>query len=98
MLLNETTNGVVLSMSRDYRKEYENYHAKPEQKKRRAQRNGARAKLAKAGKVSKGDGKDVDHISKDTSNNSLSNLRVKSKSANRADNRGKGGRPKLSKK
>ena len=85
-------------MSRDYKREYELYHSKPEQKKRRAQRNGARAKLERAGKVSKGDGKDVDHKDKNTANNGVSNLRVKSKSANRADNRGKGGRPKLSKK
>ena len=45
---------------RNYRKEYDNYQGKPEQKKRRAKRNAARSKLAKAGKVRKGDGKDVD--------------------------------------
>ena len=84
-------------MARDYKREYETYHKSAKQKRRRAQRNSARAKLAKAGKVSKGDGKDVDHKNKDTSDNSVSNLRVKSKSANRSDNRGKGGRPKASK-
>jgi hypothetical protein len=84
-------------MARDYKREYETYHKSAKQKRRRAQRNSARAKLAKAGKVSKGDGKDVDHKNKNTGDNSVSNLRVKSKSANRADNRGKGGRPKLSK-
>lgn len=46
---------------RDYREEYDSYHKLPEQKKRRAQRNAARAKAAKAGKVSKGDGLELDH-------------------------------------
>lgn len=49
-------------MARDYAKEYAQYHAKPEQKKRRAQRNAARAAAAAAGKVHKGDNKEVDHI------------------------------------
>ena len=48
-------------MARDYKKEYREYHAKPEQKKRRADRNAARRKAAKAGKVHKGDGKEVHH-------------------------------------
>lgn len=68
------------------------YNSSPEQKKRRAQRNAARRKMEKTGAVKKGDGKDVDHKNKNTSNNSRSNLRVRSKSANRADNRGTGGR------
>lgn len=68
------------------------YNSSPTQKKRRAERNAARAKMVKAGAVKKGDGKDVDHRNKNTSNNSRSNLRVRSKSANRADNRGTGGR------
>ena len=71
---------------RNYRTEYDNYQGTEEQKKRRAKRNAARAKLMKAGKVSKGDGKDVDHakpLSKGGSNN-ISNLRVKTKGANRS--------------
>ena len=47
---------------RNFKKEYENYQGTPEQKKRRALRNAARNKLLKAGKVHKGDGKDVDHV------------------------------------
>lgn len=47
---------------RDYRKEYDEYHAKPEQKKNRAKRNKARNDMIKSGKVKKGDGKEVDHI------------------------------------
>ena len=70
------------------------YNAQPEQKKRRAQRNAARRKMEKAGKVKKGDGRDVDHKSYNTSDNSNSNLRVMSASKNRARNRGTGGRPK----
>ncbi len=50
-------------MVRDYRKEYDEYHAKPEQKKRRAQRNAARNEAEKDGRVHKGDGKEVDHVS-----------------------------------
>lgn len=47
---------------RDYAKEYRDYHAKPEQKKRRADRNAARRKAEQAGKVRKGDGREVDHL------------------------------------
>lgn len=81
---------------RNYRKEYRDYHAKPEQKKNRAKRNAARAKAVKAGKVKKGDGKDVDHKKplRSGGGNGKSNLRVRSRSANRADNGGTGGRKK----
>lgn len=71
---------------RNYRTEYDNYQGTEEQKKRRAKRNAARAKLMKAGKVRKGDGKDVDHItplSKGGGNN-FKNLRVKQARANRS--------------
>lgn len=47
---------------RNYRKEYDEYHAKPEQKKRRAERNAARRKAERSGKVRKGDGKEVHHV------------------------------------
>lgn len=49
-------------MARDYKKEYREYHGKPEQIKRRAQRNAARRKAEKDGKVHEGDGKEVDHL------------------------------------
>lgn len=83
-------------MPRDYKKEYSSYHSKPEQKKKRAKRNAARKQAEKTGKVKKGDGKDVDHKKplRSGGTNSKKNLRVRSKSANRADNGGKGGRPK----
>jgi len=83
-------------MARNYKREYEKYHSSTEQKKKRAMRNKARRRAEKAGKVRKGDGKDVDHRKplRSGGSNSSSNTRVRSKSANRADNGGKGGRPK----
>ena len=62
------------------------YNSSPEQKKRRAERNASRAKMAKEGKVRKGDGKDVDHRNHNTSDKSSKNLSVMSKSKNRAMN------------
>ena len=74
---------------RNYKSEYEDFHSKPKQKIRRAQRNAARNKLLKSGAVRKGDGKDVDHISRQTSNNKSSNLRVTSQKKNRGWRKGK---------
>lgn len=70
-------------MARDYAKEYREYHSKPEQIKRRTSRNAARRLMVKKGKVSKGDGKDVDHRNRNPNNNSLKNLRVTSQKENR---------------
>jgi len=47
---------------RDYVAEYKAYHGKPEQVKRRAQRNSARAEAVKDGKAKPGDNKEVDHL------------------------------------
>ncbi len=74
---------------RDYRAEYDRYHASPEQKKKRASRNAARATMEAKGKVRKGDGKDVDHKNGNAKQNSGGNLRVQSKSANRSFPRNK---------
>jgi hypothetical protein len=74
---------------RDYRAEYDRYHASPEQKKKRASRNAARATMEAKGKVRKGDGKDVDHKNSNAKDNSKGNLRVQSKSANRSFPRNK---------
>lgn len=71
---------------RNYKEEYERYHAKPGQVKRRAGRNAARAKLTKSGAVKKGDGKDVDHKDRNPRNNKRSNLRVTTKASNRSRN------------
>lgn len=75
------------SKERNYKEEYARYHSKPKQKKRRAQRNAARSVMEKAGKVHKGDGKDVDHKDRNTANNSRSNLRIQSKKENRGRNK-----------
>jgi hypothetical protein len=71
-------------VARNYKEEYKDFHSKPDQKKRRAGRNAARRKMATAGKVKKGDGKDVHHKDGNTLNNKKKNLRVESKSKNRA--------------
>jgi hypothetical protein len=63
------------------------YNSQPAQIKRRAERNAARAKMVKAGKAHKGDGRDVDHKNMNTANNSTSNLQVISASKNRAKNK-----------
>tara|TARA_R110000744_G_scaffold215472_1_gene334305 strand:+ start:267 stop:485 length:219 start_codon:yes stop_codon:yes gene_type:complete len=69
---------------RDYKKEYRDYHGKPKQKKKRASRNAARSIMAKAGRVRKGDGKDVDHSNGNALDNSRGNLSIMSASANRS--------------
>lgn len=74
---------------RDYKREYAKYQGKPEQIKNRSKRNQARAIMAKAGKVKKGDGLDVDHkraLSK-SGLNQLSNLQAISASKNRSFSR-----------
>ena len=68
-------------MSRDYRKEYDEYHSKPEQRKRRAMRNKARRLMG----LEPGDPREVDHknpLSKGGTN-SKRNLRVVSRKTNR---------------
>jgi hypothetical protein len=71
---------------RNYKEEYDRYHASPEQRKNRAARNKARREVEK--KVGKAAlrGKDVDHkrpLSKG-GGNSKGNLRIRSKRANRS--------------
>jgi len=70
--------------ARDYKREYEIYHGKPEQIKRRTGRNAARRTAVAAGKASKGDGKDVHHKNGNTRDNSAKNTSVISRSKNRA--------------
>lgn len=68
---------------RDYQKEKEWDH-KNGRVKDRAERNAARAKLMKEGKVRKGDGKQVDHKKplSEGGSNKRSNLRVTSAKTN----------------
>ena len=71
-------------MVRNYRKEYDNYHSSSKQKKNRAGRNLARRMMKKRVGIK---GKDVDHKDGNPRNNSRSNLRIRTKSANRSDNK-----------
>lgn len=61
------------------------YEARPAQKKNRAARNAARAKMMKLGKVHKGDGKDVAHkVAFDKGGSNKQGVRIESASANRS--------------
>jgi hypothetical protein len=71
------------SYRRNYTQENE-YKKKPEQIKKRVQRNAARRKMEAAGKVRKGDGRDVDHVNGKTSDNNMKNLRAIPKTKNRS--------------
>ena len=79
---------------RDYKKEVAKYTSKPEVVKKRTEQNKARAIMERAGKVHKGDGKAVDHItplSKGGSPTSRSNLRVVPERINDSFSRNKDG-------
>tara|TARA_R100001377_G_scaffold515_1_gene516 strand:+ start:71 stop:328 length:258 start_codon:yes stop_codon:yes gene_type:complete len=84
----------MLKKKRNYKKEYENYQGKEDQKKNRAARNTSRAAMKKKGKVSKGDGKDVHHKDGNPKNKKSSNLQVTSKAKNRSFKRTKNARKK----
>jgi hypothetical protein len=68
---------------RNYRKEYDNYHASPEQKKKRASRNAARKRSAAK------PGQDVHHRNGNPLDNRKGNLSVVSPSSNRSFPRNK---------
>lgn len=72
-----------MAYKRNYKKEYATHGALPEQKKKRASRNRVRSKLAKAGMVRKGDGKEVDHKNMNPMDNRASNIRIVPKKVNR---------------
>lgn len=71
---------------RNYREEYDRYHASPEQRKNRAARNRARKEVEKRVGKAALRGKDVDHkrpLAKG-GGNGKGNLRIQSKRANRS--------------
>lgn len=76
-------------MARDYKAEYEKYQGTPEQIRNRSLRNQARRQLEKAGRVSKGDGKDVGHVTalSKGGSNARGNLQVQDRSDNRSFSR-----------
>jgi hypothetical protein len=71
-------------MARDYKREYANFHSKPEEMKKRASRNKANRIMKKKGLIRKGDGKHVDHKDGNPRNNHPKNLQVISASHNMA--------------
>ena len=76
-----------LEYARNYRKEYDNYHAKPEQRERNAARLRARRLMVKSGKVEKFDKMDVHHKDNDPLNNEEDNLEVTTQTWNRTEPR-----------
>lgn len=72
-----------MARKRNYRKEYDDYHGTPEQKKRRAERNRARRKAMKEGRVKKGDGKEVHHPNAKRKGSLGKKTKILSKKANR---------------
>ena len=70
-------------IKRNYKKEYANYHSKPQQIKNRAGRNKARAILKKLRGLKAIKGKDIDHKNGNPRDNRIKNLRVRSVKLNR---------------
>lgn len=71
--------------TRNYKQEYATYQGTEEQKNNRVDRNRARRKLLKEGKVHKGDGKDVAHVkAMDKGGSAKDGVRVESASKNRS--------------
>ena len=74
---------------RNYKKEYENYHSRPEQKIRRAARNAARRRFSNADSTL-----DVHHKDNDPLNNDLNNLSLVTQHYNRKEPRLREKKPK----
>ena len=82
-------------MARDYKKEYAEYHGKPDQIKQRAERVKAQRMVDKTGKDENGngkadarEGKDIHHKKplRSGGKTTKSNIQIKSIKANRSDN------------
>ena len=69
---------------RDYAREYSRFQSSKKAKRDRAARNTARRRSEREGRVSKGDGKEIDHKNSIATDNRPSNLRVVSRRTNRA--------------
>jgi|6_EtaG_2_1085325.scaffolds.fasta_scaffold05687_5 hypothetical protein len=80
--------------TRDYEKEYKDFHSKPEQVKNRMGRNRANYAMKKAGKIKKGGNKDVHHKDGNPRNNTPSNLKIVASGKNRSNNKKRSGRRK----
>ncbi len=77
------TRSEEMAKKRNYRKEYDEYHGKPEQIRQRSSRNKSVRALGREGKASK-DGKEVHHADGNPMNRSKKNLRVIKRSTNRS--------------
>ena len=80
-------NLVIKKEDRNYRKEYDNYHAQPEQREKNAARLRARRLMVKKGKVKKNDKMDVHHKDNNPLNNDPKNLSVTTQKYNRTEPR-----------
>jgi hypothetical protein len=74
-----------MAKARDYKKEYNEYHKKPEQRRRNDGRKQARRNMVKIHGKGKLAGKDVDHKNGNARDNRPSNLKIRSVKANRGD-------------
>ena len=72
---------------RNYKKERENYHSRPEQMIRNAARKRARRQMEKAGIAKRFDGKDIHHKDNNPENNDLNNLSLVTQHYNRKEPR-----------
>ena len=81
---------VIKKEDRNYRKEYDNYHAQPEQREKNAARLRARRLMVKKGKVKKNDKMDVHHKDNNPLNNDPKNLSVTTQKYNRTEPRLRG--------
>jgi len=80
-------NLVIKKEDRNYRKEYDNYHAQPEQREKNAARLRARRLMVKKGKAKKNDKLDVHHKDNNPLNNDPKNLSVVTQKYNRTEPR-----------
>jgi len=76
-----------MASKRNYRKEYDNYQSRPEQRRRNDARKKARRLMIKKKGKAAVRGKDIDHKDRNPKNNSMSNLRIQSRKKNRSRNR-----------
>ena len=79
----KTVNGKRVRTAAGIKHEYEAFQSSSKAKAERASRNSARRAALKAGRVHKGDGKDIDHKNSRPTDNRASNLRVVSAHVNR---------------
>lgn len=72
-----------MAKARDYKREYETFHGKPEKIADRASRNAARAKLVEKVGEKAMKGKDASHKDNNPKNNSMKNLKPEAPHTNR---------------